>query len=260
MVKARMRLVFLIALGAMPLAPAFAKAPLNAVANGVIAARSIIRTFAVGRVRNDAISSSRFRTLPYRFDANDGTHHTSRGAVAQSNVPLVQWAEVPMLVARATSTAPISKYERFKKWFYSRPSVKALFSLYRTEGYQHFPTPRKSDEFLASDSDRQWNGWNGPGGSELSVTGLQSPNEPASGESISAFYDPTVHAAVVYSGTQGPIDLYVLRVASPPGDLPHRSIGIIRTARGLELGMSLQQIERIEGHGAQRKDCVRICV
>ena len=255
MTRAPAIFAFLILFAVAPLTAAFTKAPLNGAAFGFVGSRSTLRTVSGGGLYGVMAREPRHLALSPILNVNDEANDREFGMATLSIAafaPEGKPRRVPRLVAQTASRASILKFERFKKWFYSRPSVKALFSIYSTQKIQNLPLPRQSDTHLISSNDKHWNGWNRLGGSQLFVSGLYSRNEPASGESMVGFYNPATHAAFVNVGTQGPTDLYVLRVDSPPGDLPHRSMGAIRTARGLTLGMSMQEIERIEGQGARK--------
>ncbi len=155
----------------------------------------------------------------------------------------------PRVVARVASRPAVSNFQSLNTWFESQPPVKLLFSQREKGALAHLPPPRVSDMNFVSSSEKQWNGWHGPGGEELSVSGRGVPGEAASGEDLTSWYDPSARAAFVRVGTQGPEDVYVFRVSSAPNGLPHRAMGNLRTLRGVTLGMSLQQIERIEGRG-----------
>ena len=159
----------------------------------------------------------------------------------------------PRMVARVATRPSVSNFRSLNAWFELQPSVKLLFSRQEQATQTHLPPPRKSDMNFISSAEKQWNGWHGPGGVALSVSGRAVPGQAASGESMTSWYDPAAHAAFVRIGTQGPEDIYVFRVNSAPNGLPHRSMGTLRTTRGLVLGMSLQQMERVEGRGAVKR-------
>jgi hypothetical protein len=145
-----------------------------------------------------------------------------------------------LLAAVATSparAAAISNCASLTKWFTSQVPASALLSL----GGAKSPAPLHADEdFVFTSSVRGTQNYSCSGGA------------PPFGDGSMGVYDPSSRVAMVSNdgpGSRGGNALFV--VSAPPSGLAQEPVGSVRTKQGLQLGMSLQQAESIEGSGAQ---------
>jgi hypothetical protein len=145
-----------------------------------------------------------------------------------------------LLAAVATSparAAAISNCASLTKWFASQVPASALLSL----GGAKAPAPLHADEdFVITFSEIGMQNYSCSGGA------------PPFGDGSMGLYEPSSRVAMVSNdgpGSVGGKTLFV--VSAPPSGLAQRPVGSVRTKRGLKLGMSLQQVESIEGVGAR---------
>jgi hypothetical protein len=138
--------------------------------------------------------------------------------------------------AKQARAATLSDCASLTKWFTSQVPVKALLS----------PSAAKAPAPLHLDED-----WVIPF-SEIGMSGYScSSAAPPFGAESSGMYDPSLRVAMVSNDGPGSVEGNTLFVVSaPPSGLPQKPVGSVRTKHGLKLGMSLQQVESIEGNGA----------
>lgn len=153
-----------------------------------------------------------------------------------------------MLALGATSTGAttsqktvvISGCEAFRSWFDGQPGGK-IFSIGPRDA-EIGARPSAPDTILAY----RWDTVN-PSGPEFKQMRFYTVNV-GSGRCMAGYYDATSSTALILLLYGTASDLVITRTDSIPAGLPRHSVPV-GTKRGAKLGMSIAQIQKIEGHG-----------
>lgn len=150
---------------------------------------------------------------------------------------------IPCAGRAQTAAAPagvaVGDFASMKSWFAWQPGSH-LRSERIVAPAQPFAVPKATDSLFGYTADR----------AELPQAPLRSAMRGyASGDDrLDAAYDPQCGCAVVFARAGSERDLVLTRIRSTPDGLPVTAI-VPRTANGVQLGMSRDEVIAIEGAG-----------
>ena len=149
--------------------------------------------------------------------------------------------------SRVVASSDDTACQTFRHWFTGQPGSQLVLSL-TNEFNEKFARPRKPDNILdysATPASNDQTSWYKAMKHYRSAAG--------SGRCMSAFYDSAHKTALIFSEGGTRSDLTLTTVSTAPAGLPNHPAPS-QTRNGVRLGMTVAQVQAIEGPGTLRSD------